>query len=643
MKLLHISLFLLMVPCLWAQDSTINTLLKDLGSPDYEKRQSARNELHSRALGVAGSGDTAALMDLESELVAAVASTSIGREEKLYVSRLLAESASARIAGRVYDATMAASGDPVLRDHLIQTLSSLPGEEVTRLILKGLATADATESTTWWQAIARQGSPAIAPELISLLENGQASLGPESVAALGRLGGPTVAGFLYSQWANASDDTRADLELALIDSESCDIGQLQSLLSGSEYLTTKLAAFYQILQHSEATALEILEERLGNEQPSDDSAMLSLALSTGSKQLRDFIVDNRQLLDAREQAVLIGAIAGQEWMELESVVLDIAQSGDPAIQAVAVRALSVLASSASVPYLSELLLSDDDELQGLAAHALSTVVDPSLDEKILQMVQDIGNPARGEYLSLMAIRNNEGAVDVVNILLKEELATPATGDILSVIEAIGDLESCRILIHAILRDSPDLPTRKLQLCLKRLSLRLAIEDYLWEHLYLPSLINAPNDDSRARIIEILDCLSRSREAMKYVTGILEENANTVLVRAANGSSRRWTSMNIGSYWLGVAMDRNASSREIRTAMAALKRLITSDSVEGRGRDKAAFAFNAVTKLRDEALRKEILDAVLDEKSIRGPFLNNLKTYRFIIEHVDSREAAEQAL
>ena len=634
MKFIPLFLLLLTSPLLVARAQEPGVPIEHLRGPDYEARQSARNELYTHALEAAAGRNPEALAELETILTGAVASSSLDREAKLFVTRLLAMAASSRAAESIYATIQALSEDAILRDHLIQALSALPGPEVSQLLLQGLAGASAEEATAWWQAIGRQAAPDQVPAIVAILQTGKAALTPDAVAALGAVGGTAAADYLFQEWNRAPAEGREALELALLDSAACDLDQLQELLAGSENLPARLGAFGQIMDRSEKAALEILAGLLDNSEPTDESAFIATALSSGSDDAWTFILENLGQLDEREQAVLIGAIAGQGKSELEPVVLELARSGSAETQAVALRALAVIGGPASVPYLSELLLAEDEALQELAAYALSTVVDPQLDQQILEIVSDPGHPARSEYLALMAIRNNDGAVERVNTLLWEEMRTPAIGDILSAVEQIGDLDSCRILVHAILHNNPDLPTRKLQLSLKRLSLRLAIEDYLWEELYLPSLVNAPNDASRARIIEILDCLSLSDGAMEYVTGILDDAGEGELEKAAGSAARRWTSLNIGQYWLRIARDRNSSSDQIRTAMAALVRLITSDSIEAKDNEKAEFALKVLTQLRDDNLKEEILAAVLGERSVKSPFLNSLKPYRFIIDQVD---------
>lgn len=641
MKRLPISFLLLSSLTLCAQDTDIKALLLDLSSPDFEMRQSARNELYAHALESADAVDPEALTQLEAALLDTLGSDSIELDGKLFVSRLLGMAATSGTAESLFSAARLPSQDPALRDHLIQALSSLPGPKVSQLILKGLAGASGDEATSWWQALARQASPEAAPEIISMIESGQAILTPRAIAAMGNLGGPVMAGFLYKQWDQTNGAARLDLELALLDSEACDIEQLQVLFKSSDNLTTQLAAFKQILEQSPAIAIGILAERLSNESSSEDSALLANALSSGNGEIWAFAVDNLDLLDEREQAVLIGAIGDGDKKDLEPVVLAIAGSGNPKIQAVALRALAGLASPASVPYLSDSLLSEDKQLQELAAHALSTVVDPGLDEKILQTVGDIQHPARTEYLELMAIRNNDGAVEMVNTLLSNEMNSAATGDILSAIEKIGDVESCRILIDGILGNSPDLPVRQFQRSLKRLTIRLGMDDHLWENLFLPAITHAPNDTSRARIVEILDCLSNSKQTMEYVTGLLDEEENPVLLKAASASSRRWTNLNIGTYWIDVARDQNASSQNIRTAKAALIRLITSDSIDAKVWIRADFAFDVLTSIRNREITQDILQAILQDEDIQSGLMHGFEHYRFIIEELDKAELQHQ--
>lgn len=619
-------------PVLAASD--VPDLLAGLNADAPALRQEARNDLYNRALTATDPRHGGDVRALETDLLSGLSSDTVGLEGKIYIARLLALIGNREIATELHRLSMLPDLHPELRDHLIQALSAIPGQAVSKLLLHGLTSAPPSEQSIWWQALGHQATVREVPAMVQQITSGQANLSPSAIGALGQLGGPEAVAFLFAEWLKGDPGTAVLLESALLQTTACPPDQLLALLEQSANAPSRLGAFHLLLETAPEEATTVLAGLLSAPTDPLRYGFIAMALADGPKACWDTILDSLEELNGREQGVVIAAIGDQEIGSLEPVVLDLVQRGDASLQQVALRTLAAIGTTRSVPLLREWFVSGTPEVQEAAGWALSSVKDAQLDQSILEIVAAPDHPDRRPYLQLMALRNPEGAVALLNERLWNEFNAQDTDALLSATEEMGDIQSCRILLHLIARDDPVLPTRKYQIALKRLTTRLAIDDFLWDTVYLPALENAPTSGSKARIIEILDGIP-NEDAMAFVTTLLKTSSDRDLAAAARVSARRWPDINIGEYWIGVANDRDASADETREALSAIARLATSDSVNNSSYDKAKFALKALTSIWDEEKKQPIIDAVVRSKSARREMEHLIKPYAFVLENLNA--------
>lgn len=619
-------------PVLAASD--VPDLLAGLNADAHTSRQEARNDLYSRVMAATDPRHGGDARALEADLLSGLSSDTVGLEGKIYVARMLALIGNRDIASELYRQSMLPDLHPELRDHLIQALSAIPGQEVSELLLHGLTAAPPSEQSIWWQALGHQATSRQVPAMVHQITSGLADLSPSAMNALGKVGGADAAEFLFGEWLKGDPGKARLLESALLDTAACPPDQLMALIEQSGHSSHRLGAFHQLLETAPDDATTLLANRLLAPAESQRHAFIAMALAEGPQACWDTILGNLDGLDDREKGVVIAAIGDQGIGDLEGVVLTLAEGSDAPLQQVALRALGAIGTTRSVPFLRERFISGTAPLREAAGMALSSLKDAQLDQSILEIVAAPDHPDRRSYLELMALRNPEGAVALLNDRLWNEFNAPDTDALLSATEEIGDIQSCRILLHLIARDHRELPTRKYQIALKRLTTRLAINDFLWNTVYLPALENAPTSGSKARIIEILDGIP-NEDAMTFVTTLLKTTSDRDLAAAAQMAARRWPDINIGEYWIGVANDRNASADETRNALSAIARLATSDSVNNSSYDKAKFALKALTSIWDDEKKQPIIDAVMRTKSARREMEYLIKPYAFVLQNLNA--------
>jgi HEAT repeat protein len=429
----------------------LDTLLAQLASDDYKDRQTARTELFAAA--AVATGDQADLTELEDKFSVALLSGSTGLEAKRYLVKVLAWAGTPRSAATLYQISQTPGVDAVLRERSIQALSSLPGEDVTGMLMEGLEEAHPSDQTVWWQALASQAGQETVPLVIARIDAGGIDLSGDAIAALGQMGGTAAARYLFEQWMNADEESRLPLEMAYLQTGSAEVDPLVKLVANASTPVLRLAAYGQLLSLDKSNALAILDTKLMANPPGDDSDFIRLVLETGSEAGWDLLLEQQDSLDEREMAVLINAIGEQAKSGLEPVVREMAKSDNETLQRVALRALTSIGSKESTSLLIEIMASGDDEIQALASDALARIEDPDLDQRIIQRVKDSADPARADMIDLLTIRNSKGAVGILNQLLREEFNSPSTPDILSALEKIGDVESCRQMASFITNTS----------------------------------------------------------------------------------------------------------------------------------------------------------------------------------------------
>jgi hypothetical protein len=172
-----------------------------------------------------------------------------------------------------------------------------------------------------------------------------------------------------------------------------------------------------------------------------------------------------------------------------------------------------------------------------------------------------------------------------------------------------------------------------------LAIRLAIPDYLWEEVFEPAIQAADTDSYRANLVSILDCLS-NETALEHVAELREAPGSRVLQQAATRAMSRWSHMDIGEYWLEVANNPQSTAADLKDATAGLIRVVQSDSVKGKEWEKAEFGMEALRSLKEDDVKRELLEVYRRKDSLRKELLDSLEPYLQLAEEIESLMAED---
>lgn len=627
MKFLKLTTLLIISLSLTASGQGLSETLEQLSSDDYGDRQPARTELYAMASSAtAADAESGELVAFENAIAAELEKPDKDLQTRIFLIRLLQGAGTERSAPLLLSLSMDAEADPQVRGHARMALAAIHGEGVSDSIVKGLQNAAEAERPAWWQVLAYHQDTAATAAAINLIRSGNLPLQADAISAIGRSGGTEGADFLYERLQKRPEQFVINLEQALLRTGQMNDAQLAQLISRSKHSNTRLAAFDQIVTRNNTIAQEILLSQL--QQPGNELAPLFLrrALATTEDWAWEAALLQLGTLHGNAVAIVLAAIGEQGLAAQEPLLIEYATSVDAQVQQVALQALAQVATKTSVATLMQLIKSDDKDTRELAEYALVQVDDPELDRDLVEQVMDATNPDREEIIRLLAIRNGEGAVETLYSLLFEAESNPGVRDaLLASIKEIGDLNSCRSIALSILQQPGNQSTRDYQLLLKRLILRLAIPDMVWEQVFQPALQLAPSDDARARLIEILDSISND-SALEYCLDILSSGDNELLTQACNRVIRRWTQLNIGDYWVEQLLDEETGEPHKQIALSEITRLIGSVTVDADNNQKATFAIDTVLELTDEDHIRTIVEATLDSGA-KGAFNRQLNAYR----------------
>lgn len=608
----------------------VEALLGDLAGTDYEARQEARNQLYSLAAEVtSGEADPAAKAGLTANLLAAVQADAIDQQGKVFLTRIITRIGTGDAAESLYAIATSAGQSGIVREHAAMALSALPGEKVTTLLLNGLTGADAGERGRWWQAVQHQAAQSNVADIIKAVKKSKLEGDPLAWLTLGQIGGQEAAGYLLGLLAKVDGANLGILERAILDTGGCSATQLRQLLNSTTDADVATGAFGQLLISDPKAGLAELKSALAAEPSPRRQRMIRLSLETGDESHWETVARGISQLAPREVDTFLACVREQERAEFEGLVIKCLEIEDVSTEKEALSTLAAIGTKRSTSSLLQRMDSGNDEIDDLVIYALSQIKDPELDEKLIAAVNNPGSENRAEMIRLLAVRNNEGASDLLNSILLAGSADPDIDAILQSTEEIGNINSCRILLSRIIDDLPRSDLRKYQLSLKRLVIRLALNDHLWSYAFQPALQLASSDDIRAAIVEILDCLS-SEQALDYCTGLVEPNQPEVLQNASLTALKRWTSLNSADFWVKILTDGDTEATEKQEATSALVRLIKASAVEGSDSGKAQLAFHAILDIDEESFTESMLAAVRDSSSLKRQFGDVIKPYKELV-------------
>ncbi|WP_221030042.1 HEAT repeat domain-containing protein [Actomonas aquatica] len=562
--------------------SEITPLIDALNADDYAARQSARLELR-QTLVDAPARD---LRAYERELLANTGPEHdwATRDWTLRMLELVGSKSAVKPLAKLLN-----DEDPRVRDLARRALSAIPSSSAAAALEKAALKAPAAERDGYADALAYRAEARAVRELAALLKEESA----DAALALGKIGNRAAQKALVRAHESATGNFKLEVEWALLDSGYTSRAMVD--FGGNEAIRT--AAFAALLKQQPNDAASVLKAVLADAAHVDRGTFLRAAMDSA---LSETVVAMLPDLGEDEQRIVLGAIADLGLSTYEPSVLALLATASPELKPVVIRTLGLVGSAESFQPLLDLYLADGRDRD--AAGALARLQAPLVDASLLATAQGDGPVEdRAAALRLLVLRNTDGVTALLNGFADAANPPALREAAFTGMEVVGDADSVRLLLAAILNNDPQ--KRDAQGSLKKLSAVLGVPDYQWTELYAPAMQLA-TDDGRRDILAILDGASGPAAAAYLQDLVIGDDT---LAPEAMNSLRRWTDISGVDAWLAIATDANSTDEEVAMAKQGIIRLIRSTRVTGLYPVKVMKAAESLRALaNDDAFRLELI-------------------------------------
>ena len=604
--------------------SVINTL----GSDDYEARTTARQELmQAMAEASAPGADKAEHAALEAAVIAQL-NSDLPLQSRLYLVRMLELFGSPAAVNAL--AALSNDSEHEVRDSARRALGAIPGEAATKALVDALNKGDAGSAN----ALAYKGSDRIASRIEKLLESDDPSVVSAAALALGKLGSKASIPALAKAHKGAPANTVAVIEAALLDI-GIDAKAASVLVATAGSAAVRSGAFQQLLALDTARANAMLNSLLSGPEFPGRAAMLRQATACNTGPIQQTLIAALPKLPPTDQCVVVSTIGELGLRKFEPQALSLLSTTDSALRVAVIDTLGDIGGDASFESLYQAFLEDSRNTR--TAHALARIKAPSADKKALAAAQSSQDPAaRIAAMKLLELRNSSGATELLNAIASKpgDAAREAAFESL---EKIGDLDSVKILISAIMSKGEVM--RPAQLSLKRLSLNLGAADYLWNEAYKPALDAAADDATREGLVLILDG-NDGEETRDYLKAQIL-NPESGVHDAALKTLARWPKLSAGDTWIEIVRSEGVAIETLAAAEKGIKRLLTGSGISGNDKDKLNLAVKVIKKAPSPEFKQSILGAY--ETLSNGQKKEIKKIFRSLEKDPDVGEQVKQIL
>ncbi len=580
----------------------LNSSLQALRSEDAVARDAGQSALQA-ALNAATAPTAAADLEMLEAAVIQQLSDSHDRMERLYLMRLLGLYGREASVAPLYP--LLGDADARVRDGARRALASIGTAQAQEHLIVGFLRGPAEDRIGYIDTLVYLGDGSVAPVIAEALSDSDEQVVQSAAMALGKLGNRAVIPALESARRGAVGDVKLALELGLLDL-GVDADLAYQLVGHGSHETVRVAAFEQLLLQDPVRANQVLHGVFAKSDVVGRSLFLTKALALGSAATRSAIIEHMKTASDVDRLLIVAAIGNHQIEGYESEMLALMPEAEGLLRDNLISTLGTVGGDESFEVLYEVFKANARDAN--AANALARLKAPSADAKALKTVEEGADlDSRIAALKVLELRNASGATAAVNRLISQPGDPKIRGAAMKAGESIGDLETVKLLTEMIL-NSGEL-TRPAQLSLKRLSIHLNAGDFLWDRIYLPALTAAQNDAGRENLIMVLDG-SDSPKALQYLKQqVLGHGA---LSQAALKTLARWPSFQVGELWIEIAEDAAASASDLKAAEKGIVRVITSNQIEAKPKQKVQFAVKAVERGQTVDFKLGILSGAFDQ-------------------------------
>ena len=310
-------------------------------------------------------------------------------------------------------------------------------------------------------------------------------------------------------------------------------------------------------------------------------------MASGDPQMRDLIVADLEHALPSDQLVIMGAIEDLKLALYEKEVITLLAQSSAEVRDAAIYTLAAIGGVESFRPLYDVYCEDPGKA---ITFAISRLPVPSIDAELLQTVaEDTDMDKRLAAMPPLMLRNPDGAIELFNRLAGQEQPEVLREAAYKTLESIGDIESCKVFVDAVVLD--DAWRRPSQASLKRLCVSLGKGDDIWREAFKPALDSAPDDEAREALLAVLDGAACDG-ALSYLKKIIGDPENT-LRGAAIRALARWPEFGAGGAWLDLIATEGATPEIIEAAQRGVIRVLSRDEIRADTDSKLKLAAEAI--------------------------------------------------
>ena len=569
------AIFTLFAVCAASFASAVDVaqVVKTLGGDDYAARLAAREELQKAfAAATAPGADVGESSALEASLIGQLSAAELPLESRLYLIRMLELFGSDAAAGALYP--LLSDSEPVVRDSARRALVAIPGAQAARYLQEGLARGGEADRAAYVNALATRGVSDSAPAVADLLKSSDPALVAASAVALGKLGNEAAIPALLSARKSATGDTKALIEIALLQI-GVDADSAYRLASTGSRGVICAEAFRQLAVSDVERAMQLLKVTLENPELPNRLRFLQAALESDSVPLREAVVAHLSGGSVNDQVVIVTAIGEQGLTVYEAQLLALLPKSEDVLRACIIHALGDVGGDASFESLFRAFSANSKDKN--AANALARLKAPAADQKALAAVESEADTAtRIASIKILELRNTSGATVLLNRMITEDVDAKLKEAAFKSLESIGDDDSIRKLLQLVTGGGAQ--AKAAQRSLKRLSANFSAAEYQWKELYYPVIESAENAPAREAVVQILDGVA-CPSVLSYMKEILLDRSSS-LRPAAISALQRWPAQEQlydADLWISIASDPQVTDKELSMAARSLKKILKYQS------------------------------------------------------------------
>ena len=307
----------------------------------------------------------------------------------------------------------------------------------------------------------------------------------------------------------------------------------------SDPALTVLSDFERMIKSSLPEAQHKLESCLKNPNLPGSLYVMIAALESEQVNLITATVEALAKLSLNQQFVLIHSIASANLTEVEPNLLQLLEQTEAKfLRKAVVYALSIIGSDKSFEALYDEFRADPSIDNNQALARLNAM---SVDTKALSDLKNGNLEEKIAAIGILSLRNTDGAVDVVNELVKDldQLDSEFRKAALNALQLLGNKTSVGYLLDYIVSGGQH--TRACQVCLSKLCMRIGSADLQWKNYFLPALQNAGTKACKDAIVSILFAVP-CEQSLEFLENMLLD-VDTPHFKAGISSLRRWPRMN----------------------------------------------------------------------------------------------------